>query len=258
VLTENENRILALLSEGSPTFPTKYAIAKSLQLGSSSVQYLVNKLTERNLLQVGLSNKWRTGRIRRELNLTFVGTIFYLAMLETKKKRSQKTYRATVRSFVKSQGSSLGYAPFSEFGEIDEALRKIERTGEAGNTAVEAFCSIARLLLAQVRQIAPCDWNVFTFKSWGIKTMQQDIVTETEAKGKQEEAWKEGFARLLLNFYLRHQSPPVWRNNQNLNMFYDKMLWRQEEKTREELERIISDRNYLQGYRKLKSLQDVT
>jgi hypothetical protein len=41
-------------------------------------------------------------------------------------------------------------------------------------------------------------------------------------------------------------------------MFYDKMLWRQEEKTREELERIISDRNYLQGYRKLKSLQDVT
>jgi hypothetical protein len=256
VLTENENRILALFAEGNPAFPTKYAIAKSLHLGSSSIQYLVDTLTERNLLQVGLSNKWRTGRIRREFNLTFVGTIFYLAMLETKQKRSQKTYRATVRSFVKSQGSSLGYAPFTEFDEIDETLRKKERAGETGNTAVEMFRSIARLLLAQVRQLSPCDWNVFTFKSWGIKTMRPDVITEADAKGKQEEAWKEGFARLLLNFYLRY--PPVWRNNQNLNMFYDKMLGGQEEKTREELERIVRDRKYLQGYRKLKALQDAT
>lgn len=230
MLTENENRILALFAEGSRTFLTGYAIGKSLQLGSSSVQYLVNRLTERNLVQVGLSNKWRTGRIRRELNLTFVGTIFYLAMLEPKKKQSHKGFQATVRSFVKSQGSLLGYAPFTEFDEIDEALRK----KETGNTAVEMIRSMARLLLAHAGQLAPCDWNVFTFKSWGIKTMRQDIITETKGKGKQEEAWKEGFASLLLEFYLRRQYPPVWRNNQNLNMFYDKMLSKQEEKKREE------------------------
>ena len=251
MLTENENRVLAVLAEGSLTFPTKYGIAKSLHLGSSSVQYLVNELTERNLLQVGSSNRWRTGRIRRELNVTFVGTVFYLAMVEIEKKLSYKGYRATVRNFVKSQGSSLGYPPFAEFDEIDEPPRN------RGATA-KWFCSTAHLLLTYFGQLAPCPWNAFTFRSLGIKTMRQAASVETEEKGKQEEAWREAFAKILLESYLQPQSPPVWRNNQSLNSFYIEMLLRQEEKKREELERIVIDRKHLQQYRKLIPILDAT
>jgi hypothetical protein len=256
VLTDNENRILTLFAEGRLSVPTKYAIAKSLHLRSSSVQYVVNKLTERNLLQVGLSNEWRTGRIRREFKFTFVGTMFYLAMLQAKK--SHKEHQESVRRFLKSQGSSLAYAPFTEFDEIDENLRKRDSIGETGNKAVEAFCSIASLLLAQVGHLAPCEWNFFTFKGWEFKTMQPDAITETKAKEKQEQAWKEGFAGLLLDFYLRHPDPPVWRNNQKLNLFYDEMLSRQEEEKHKELERITSDRKYLLQYRKVRAIQDTT
>ncbi len=253
-LTDNENRILTLFAEGRLNFPTRYAIAKSLHLRSSSVQYVVNTLTERNLLQVGLSNKWRTGRIRRELNLTFVGTMFYLVLLHAKKNRSQE-HQESVRSFIKSQGSSLAYAPFTEFDEIDENLGKRENVGGTGNKAAEAFCSIANLFMAQIGHLAPCNWNFFTFKGWGFKTKRQDVATETKAKERQEQAWREGFAGLLLDFYLRPQYPPVWRNNEKLNLFYDEMLRRQEEEKRKELERITNDRNYLKLYRKVRRFE---
>ena len=124
--------------------------------------------------------------------------------------------------------------------------------------AVEVFCTIARQLLTQVGQFAPCEWNAFTFRSRGTRNRRPNIITETKVKGNQEEAWKEGFARLLLNIYLRRHSPQVWRNNQNLNLFYDEMLPRQEEREREELDRIVNDRNYLQGYRKLRAVPDAT
>ncbi|MGP8070506.1 MAG: hypothetical protein ACLP5V_11510 [Candidatus Bathyarchaeia archaeon] len=247
-LTDNENRILALFAEGRLSVPTRYAIAKSLYLRSSSVQYVVNKLTERNLLQVGLSKKWRTGRIRRELSLTFVGTMFCLAMLQAKK--SHKGHQEPVRRFVKSQGASLAYAPFTEFDEIDE--------NKAGNKAADVFTSSASLFLTYIGRLAPCDWNFFTFKGWDFKSMRPDAITETKAKERQEQAWREGFAELLLDSYLRHQVPPVWRNNQKLNMFYDEMLLRQEEEKHKELERITSDRKYLLQYRKVRAIQDTT
>lgn len=261
MLTGNEIRILKLFAEGDEASLTKYAIAESLGLGSSSVQHIVNKLTERNLIQVSLSNKWRTGRIRRELNLTFVGTIFYLSMLEAKKNRKNKEFQETVRNSVKSQGSRLKYAPFTEFDEIDQAVRQVRRTGQTGFTPIEALCSIAGQLLEHVVQFAPCEWNDFTFRSRGLKYVKGIPLPDNikaEVKEKQEDAWKDGFARLLLNIDLQHQCPRVWTDNPTLSMFYENMLSRQEETLQKELEGIRNDRIYVRGHRDVRAVQKAT
>ena len=45
------------------------------------------------------------------------------------------------------------------------------------------------------------------------------IRIETEGKGKREQAWKEGFAKALLDFYLPQQSPSLEKQPDHLQRY---------------------------------------
>jgi hypothetical protein len=212
-------------------------------LESSSVQFLVGGLVDRNLLGVVSQEKWRTGLPRKEIALTFVGIIFYLDALE-RPKRSQNRYRGIVRKMLQSYGEHERYAPFTQFDEVDQVTK---------GQAVDTFCSYATVLLTAVNQIAYAEWNYYTFKNsfkWLVKMPIDKIENAEELRKKQEDTWKEAFGKLLLEWVFKRAYPQVWTINKNLNLFYTEMLQKQEEMKRKELEAIKEDLHRLNPYRR--------
>jgi hypothetical protein len=221
LLTTKQAKVLELLARKPGT--SMYAIGKELRLASSSTFFVVRELEDRNLIHSLDTRKWRTGRPRKSLALTFVGCIFLLDQLEKRKTREPKI----IRELADQYGQILDYPIFSEFQSINNAL---------GGNGATTLCSLGSLLFRGIGEPPYCEWNSITFRTQVGKVRALRLEAEDEAlrmKNDQERLWRNEYASLLLTWHLMHRRP---MQNPRLNSFYRELLEDRIRQRRKDLE----------------------
>jgi hypothetical protein len=242
VITENEFLLLEYF--GLPRFDpahdeillaerkkTRYA---AFGRAKTSRAYKISPdLERRNLIASIPTGTWRTRKIRREYELTFVGCVVYLAEAHRRYRRPSAR-RNIVVELTSRYGELLRYSPFSEFGSIEAALGEKE--------AAETFLRDSQSMFSAPPN-AP--WNFVTMKHpLRDRLVQSDTGAFKDAKKVQEDVWKDEFALRLLPSISGLRGPI---ESQPLKEYYDLLLAKQVKAAKDNL------KGWLNSYARLRT-----